>query len=227
MIEYILIGDVHSQLTALERIYYYNNQDNYHYIFLGDLFDSRVEYSDSVGVYEFIRYLGDRCTVIQSNHQDKLNRYIKGNSVNTDWIHPTIVDFNNQFDDEFKSWLDSLPYGAVVNVDDKQYRISHAYFPKSVEVNATDELTLVYGDSLTRTQKALMLYGKRQQFNGINVRVPWWCEEEQKDWVRVAGHYHLLHIDHNSIVLDGSCGDEGGILYAYNLSTRELISSVY
>ncbi len=227
MTEYILVGDVHSQYNQLSSIITKTFYVNTHYIFLGDLFDSRVDYSDSVNVYQSIRELGNRCTVIQSNHQDKLNRYIKGNAVNTDWIHPTIADFNNQFDDEFKSWLDSLPYGVVVNVDDKQYRISHAYFPKSVEVNVTDELTLVYGDSLTRTQKNLMLYGKRQQFNGVNARVPWWDEEEQKDWIRVAGHYHLLHIDHNSIVLDGSCGDEDGVLYAYNLSTRELMSSVY
>ncbi len=226
MTEYILVGDVHSQYIELSSIITKTFYANTHYIFLGDLFDSRVDYSDSVNVYQCIRELGDRCTVVQSNHQDKLNRYIKGNSVNTDWIHPTIADFNNQFDDEFKSWLDSLPYGVVVNVNNKQYRISHAYFPQSVEVNITDELTLVYGDSLTKTQKSLMLYGKRQQFNGVNARVPWWDEEEQKDWVRVAGHYHLLHIDHNSIVLDGSCGDEGGILYAYNLNTNELISSI-
>ena len=75
MTNYVLIGDVHSQSQNMNRAVSWidKNVENPHIIQLGDLFDSRNSFSDSVGVYKTIQQLGDKITVIQSNHQWKLS----------------------------------------------------------------------------------------------------------------------------------------------------------
>ena len=69
MKNYVLIGDIHSQypqlVSALKFIQ--DNIQDYYIIFLGDVFDSRNSYSNSVGVYSQIQHLQqkNKCVVLQ------------------------------------------------------------------------------------------------------------------------------------------------------------------
>jgi DNA integrity scanning protein DisA with diadenylate cyclase activity len=73
---YAIIGDVHSDAKKLKRALDYAKEHELKVILLGDLFDSRCDYSDSVKVYELVKNSG--AIVLQSNHQEKLIRYLKG-----------------------------------------------------------------------------------------------------------------------------------------------------
>lgn len=63
----------------------------------------------------------------------------------------------------------------------------------------------------------MCLYGSRTQSGGRNF---WWLKPtlNSRSWVRVAGHYHQVHLglDNLSLVLDGSCGDPGGTLVCWD-----------
>jgi len=82
---YVLIGDIHSQADKLEKAlsFIHQNIQNSRVIFLGDIFDSKNDYSDSHLVYKLVREAEKslNAITIQSNHQDKLVRYLRGDSV--------------------------------------------------------------------------------------------------------------------------------------------------
>ena len=63
---YAIVGDVHSDAIKLNRAFDYAKEHNLKIILLGDLFDSRCSYSDSVGVYQLIQ--NSDAIVLQSNH---------------------------------------------------------------------------------------------------------------------------------------------------------------
>lgn len=229
MKNYVLVGDVHSQYLQLVSAISYirENIENYYIIFLGDLFDSRNDYTNSVGVYNLVRNLEaeDKCLVLQSNHQNKYIRHLIGHNVCTNHgLDRTILDFNNS-DIEVTSlceWLEGHPYGVVFkDKDGLEYRCSHAYFSSKLFVpNDYSDLYLVH--NVSKNTKRKCLYGLISD----NKRVEWWNESRDRDWIRVAGHYHHVHIDlvnTKSIVLDGECGNEGGKLFIYNVNSKEAI----
>ena len=81
-----LIGDIHSQIEKLDNALAYieaNTDDNTLAVFLGDLFDSRGTFSESVEVYNLVRAFQRKygAVVLNSNHQDKLRRHLSGNAV--------------------------------------------------------------------------------------------------------------------------------------------------
>lgn len=235
-INYVLIGDVHSQSNKLTSAinWVQSSIENYHIIFLGDLFDSRCDFSDSVGVYNMIQTLEQNhlATTIQSNHQHKLLRHYKGNRiVQNHGIDRTIAEFDADesiHKEVLYSWLNNLPYGVVFR--DKfgtQYRAAHAFFSTKVEVpSKIYGLHKVYATN--KKMEAEFIYGPNKTKDGILERIEWWKTDQNitRKWIRVAGHYHLVYIndDAKCLILDGSCGIEGGSLCAYDVNTKTLMN---
>lgn len=227
MKNYVLVGDIHSQYLQLYNAFKYiqENIQDYHIIFLGDLFDSRTEYSNSLGVYELTRELQNqnKCTILQSNHQDKLIRYLKGNQVYlNNGLDITLEDFKNSnvSNEELLEWLQSFSYGLVFkDKNNLEYRCSHAYFSSKffVPEEYTDEFQI---HVVSKQTKSKCLYGIIQDHQ----RVEWWKQDSSHSWIRVAGHYHQVHIDlerTKSIVLDGECGSDNGKLYIYDVNSQQ------
>jgi hypothetical protein len=227
MKNYVLIGDIHSQYDQLNSAlkFIQNNIKNYYIIFLGDLFDSRTNSSNSVDVYHKIQHLinCNKGVVLQSNHQNKHIRWMKGNSVYlNNGLDQTIKDFTDSDVDvkQLLQWLISFPYAIAFK--DKyglEYRCAHAYFSSKLFVPTKyDEEYLIY-DVSNSTQKKC-LYGIMEN----NERLEWWNQKSNHSWIRVAGHYHRVHIDlktTKSIVLDGECGGEGGKLHIYDVNSKK------
>lgn len=140
---FALIGDVHSQSTRLHSALDFCYTNNLCPIFLGDIFDSRCDNSDSVGVYRMIREaeLKLNAIVLQSNHQNKFIRWLKGNKIfPNNGLETTIDDFlignygvlttSHVEKQELLDWLENLPYGVIFRDKNLQeYRAAHAYFP--------------------------------------------------------------------------------------------------
>jgi hypothetical protein len=134
-----IIGDIHSQSEKLQSSIDYCKSNNLRPIFLGDLFDSRCSFSDSVSVYEKVKLAQKELNaiVLQSNHQHKLIRYLHGEYVTENYgFCRTINDFglktnNPKIDSqELLNWLESFPYSLIFkDKEGNQYRASHAYFP--------------------------------------------------------------------------------------------------
>lgn len=227
MKNYVIIGDIHSQYLKLNEALNFieDNIQDYHIIFLGDIFDSRTEYSNSVDVYKTIKSLHEnrRCSVLQSNHQDKLIRYLKGNNVlANNGLERTLEDFQNSDIDtqEVLDWLLRFPYGLTFRDNSGlEYRCSHAYFSSKFFVpdcyENEYEIHLV-----SKATKSKSIYGPIVN----DSRLLWWNTESQLSWIRVAGHYHTLHIDLDftkSLVLDSECGNDGGKLSVYDVNSRK------
>lgn len=231
MKNYVFIGDIHSQLNHFQRAIQWidKNVKNYHIVQLGDVFDSRNGYSDSVGVYKTIRQLGDKITVIQSNHQWKLYRYLIGNKVTLDdSIKRTISEFQ-QSDisiEELKLWLENLPFAvAFRDQNNLEYRAAHAFFNNKLYVNH-DYNGIYLIKEVTRKTRDNCLYGLLRRAEAQNERVVWWDEASRNDFVRVAGHYHTIYYNQSikNLVLDGGCGEESGTLPIFVTESQTLLT---
>jgi hypothetical protein len=223
---FALISDVHSQAHLLQLALEYCANHNLTPLFLGDLFDSRVENSDSASVYRMVRdWVENRSAIcIQSNHQNKLIRYIKGNKVFVgDDLQKTLNDFEeaNISLEEVYEFLNAMPYGvAFRDKNQVEYRVAHAYFSSRIEVPEYDDFCLIYEDSLNRSTKSTMLYGPIDRED--RTRIEWWNNNRSRDYVLVAGHYHTTCINENSLVIDPECGSDGGALGLYDVNSKVL-----
>lgn len=221
---YAIIGDVHSDAIKLNRAFDYAKEHNLKIILLGDLFDSRCSYSDSVGVYQLIQ--NSDAIVLQSNHQDKFIRYLKGHNITlNNGLDTTIKEFENSgiSHQQILEWLDSLPYGVVFKSNGIEYRCSHAYFTSKIEIPEYDDIHFVTQDRINRKIKSLMIYGPIDHDNKRQ-RILWWENPRHRNFVMVSGHYHHIHIDEHSIVLDGGCGgpEEENCLCLYDVDRKLL-----
>lgn len=230
---YVLMGDIHSQSDKLESAvkWIQDNVEDYHIIQGGDLFDSRTDKSDSAGVFEIVKSLGDKITVIHSNHFWKLHRVLTNPELERpEGILQTIEDFDSTgsaWQDEMIQWIESLPFGIAVHDNNGlEYRIAHAYW--SGQLYVPDSYDGMYKVSVVSGKtRGQMLYGLQKK-GGINERVEWWNSPYNNQFVRVAFHYHTISIDpdgkngNRHIVLDGSCGSDGGVLPIYELNARRL-----
>lgn len=226
MKNYVLVGDIHSQYSQLLNAFKFIDQNiqDYFIIFLGDVFDSRTEYSNSVKVYELIRHLQDKnkCQVLQSNHQDKFIRYLKGNQVYiNNGLERTIDDFShsNISKEEILEWLLSFPYALTFkSKENVEYRCAHAYFSSKFFV--PDDYSNEYLiHQVSKMTKSKCIYGPIVN----EKRLEWWTQESNHSWIRVAGHYHQVYIDlmsTKSVILDGECGNENGKLYIYDVNSQ-------
>jgi hypothetical protein len=73
---------------------------------------------------------------------------------------------------------------------------------------------------LNRSTKSTMLYGPI--LKGEQKRVEWWKNNRTRDYVLVSGHYHTVHINENTIVLDPECGSFNGSLGLYDVNNKVL-----
>lgn len=223
---FALISDVHSQAHLLQLALEYCSNHNLTPLFLGDLFDSRVENSDSVSVYQQVRdqVENNSAICIQSNHQNKLLRYIKGNNVFVgEDLQKTLNDFDqaNISLSEVYDFLNAMPYGVVFRDKNQvEYRVAHAYFSSRIEVPEYEDFCLIYEDSLNKSTKSTMLYGPIDRED--HTRIEWWNNNRSRDYVMVSGHYHITHINENSLVLDPECGSSGGALGLYDVNNKVL-----
>ena len=234
MNNYALIGDLHSQVAPLLKALDYCLLKDLTPVFLGDIFDSRCEHSDSVGVYQALRnaqFLFKDMQILRSNHQDKLERYLKGNNVHVSpELQRSLDDFaaSEVPPSELLDWLESMPYGFCFHDDNNvEHRCAHAYFPSWVVVPPYGHSLAIY--DMVKKARQLAMYGpSHREGRG---RVFWWEGENERDWVRVAGHYHVVHTSESNLVLDAGCGgvkrswfcDESPALALWNTRTRQLI----
>jgi hypothetical protein len=193
---------------------------------LGDVFDSRCGESDSVAVYRSIRQLqkDGKVTLIHSNHQWKLQRYLRGNPVKIDAsLQRTLDDFvaSDVTSEELMEWLSTLPFAvAFKDVDGLEYRCSHAYFSSKLYV--PKQYAGIYSvNEVSRHMRDKLIYGV---LNSGGDRIQWWEQESIHDWIRCGGHYHHVAVAYNnkSIVLDSSCGDDDGALSIFDVNSRAL-----
>lgn len=220
MIKYAIIGDVHSQDGPLGAALAYCNQKGLTPVLLGDLFDSRCGLGNSLKVYNLVRDAqkeAKHMAVLRSNHQNKLERYLKGNPVNvTPDLRSTLEDFEQgsvNMQEELLPWLNSFPYGFVFkDSKGKEYRCAHAYFPSRLEIPKYIHYHKVF--KVNRKERDLMIYGPKrrcEESESGSERVLWWLKDKpetdlSRNWVRVAGHYHHVFINGKNLVLDGDMG---------------------
>lgn len=239
MKKFAFIGDVHSQLGPLKKAIDYCGRKGLTPILLGDLFDSRIDEGDSAGVYRFVKKSQEDLgtIVLRSNHQYKLERYAKGNKVFiSNDLAKTLVDFS-QADiqiGEVAEWLNTFPYGLVFK-DSKgsEYRCAHAMFPKWLVVPLYTEMYKVM--EVTPKARDYMLFGPRMKgvrWPDDDDRVFWWEENQDHDWIRVAGHYHTVFVSDKSLVLDGGMGGSSrvteepnpGLLCLWDVEDKKLLT---
>jgi hypothetical protein len=238
---YAFIGDIHSQVGPLLRAIEYCDSHGLTPIFLGDLFDSRIEHSSSVEVYREIRNIQEswshgQVEILRSNHQNKFERYAQGRDVKMcQGFGSTVSDFEqaNVSVEEVADWLNTFPYGVCLrDPSGQEYRAAHAMFPSWIYVPS--EYNGIYRvNEVTRKAKDYMIYGPRRPgttWPQEEARVFWWEEDSNRDWVRVAGHYHHVFVGDKSLVLDGDMGgsqdrtDTNQIsLCLYNVEDRNLV----
>jgi hypothetical protein len=208
MRDYVLIGDIHSQYRPLWEALAYCQNNARIPVILGDVFDSRCDFSDSAGVYQLLKQAQKElgAIVLRSNHQDKLERYIRGNNV---YVSPELARTLEDFAEagiplsEVGQWLDTMPYGFCFrDSSNREYRCSHAYFPSWLEVPDYQLFHMVF--DVPKKAKSLMMYGPNSKEG--KGRVFWWEHPSERSWVRVAGHYHVVHSNENCLVLDAGCG---------------------
>lgn len=227
MCNFALIGDIHSQSNVLKNAIQYCFQNKLTPIFLGDCFDSRSTISNSVEVYHLIRQAEKELNAIclQSNHQDKLIRYLRGHNVYLNHgLDKTVNEFSKS---EIKSedlleWLESRPYGVVFKDNlGVEYRCAHAYFSSRIEIPDYTDCHLVYSEVLNRKLKSVMIYGPVNEEGRVN----WWDNPRKKDYVMVSGHYHKMVIKDECLILDGECGDEKNTAFLplYDVNNKELM----
>jgi len=238
-VNYAFIGDIHSQYQLLDKALEHCAQEELTPVLLGDLFDSHHANSGNAQstlemVKEAQSVLG--AVVLQSNHQDKLIRYLKGNNVamRPDFQRTVddlgISDRSSATSQELRNWLESLPYGIVFR-DSRglEYRAAHAFFSSKVQIPSYCRRFLVR--ELNKEMRHYFLYGPIVRREGERARLNWWEEEKQQNFRRVAGHYHVLHESRYSLVLDGECGGSGqsplrptdGFLPLYDVERQAVI----
>ena len=220
---YVLIGDIHSQEKPLENALSFisKNIKGARIIFLGDIFDSKTEYSNSFSVYNLVREAEKslNAVVLQSNHQDKLIRHLRGNQVHINsGLQQTLNELLVHLDEnELYSWLVRQPFGVVFRDElEVEYRCAHAYF--SPEVQIQEYKDQYYVKAIRRDLKHQFLYGIQDAKKN---RINWWEEDNSsQEFVRVSGHYRTVYtnLKNKSLVLDSRCGEENASLSIYDVN---------
>ena len=214
--KYCFIGDVHSQDKPLKAALDSCEYKGYAPILLGDLFDSRnADYSDSYNVYvQANRALEMGGYILQSNHQNKLIRYLKGRNVQVkDGLEKTIDELFSKGGlkpDYILNWLESFPFAVKVRTSKNEYRAAHAFFPNSLKCDNDLDFQLFYENDLTKYHKSDCMYGITKKTESGMERVAWWNDNSYaKDFIRVGGHYHEYIVDNYWFkLIDGECGTE-------------------
>lgn len=225
---YLLIGDIHSQGKPLSKALHYAKENNLKPVFLGDVFDSRCEESQTLYVYNLLRLAQKEvgAVILNSNHQVRLRRFLKDDfdspaKASETWR--TLFEFKEAGVDlkELKNWLGQLPDGfSFIDKDGRQFCCAHAYFPfdwVDHDMKPGDERV---NYAMTEQELELSSWGP---YNSLRKRVRWWEDDSARSWTRVAGHYHTVHVGENNLVLDANSGYPDGRVPTYNSDTKEVV----
>ena len=239
MTNYVFIGDVHSQYTKFAKAveWVHNNVEDYHIIQGGDLFDSRTTESLSVEVFELVQQLQDKITVINSNHLWKLYRILTDSEFEFegDCIQRTLDDFlmsKRAPDKDFLvGWLQGLPNGVAIRDHfGQEYRVCHAYWFSKLYVPSSYDGIYKISPIVSAKARGQLLYGLSRKDGSDVKRLEWWNVLANHKFVRVSFHYHTISIDpfgatgNKHIILDGSCGSDGGVLPVYDVTNRRVVT---
>lgn len=212
--DYLFIGDVHSQDGPLEVALEFALKEELTPVLLGDIFDSRCEYDGTLRVLSLIRDYPRALLLCQSNHQQSLVHALESGETPWECLRRTFNALCPEYNNYVHRWLISLPLGYVLrDTSGTEYRVSHAYFPTDLDANGPVTLNMV-----SHRQYRDLVHGRSE----TGRRFLWWLHHEERDWVRVSGHYHFVVEQPNSLVLDGSCGDPGGHLCVYNTRLKKI-----
>ena len=225
---YLLIGDIHSQGPPIAKALKYAKDNGLTPVFLGDLFDSRCDESDTIYVYNLVRVAQKElgAVVLNSNHQVRLRNFLNAEFESPSYTSETWRSFA-EFEEagvdmeELLDWLGQRPDGfSFRDKDGRLHCCSHAYFPlKWVDhEQGQDEQRVFYcNDS---HEEELVVWGP---YNSRRHRVKWWKDETPRSWTRCAGHYHTVYTSENNVVLDANSGYPDGSVPAYVVDTKELV----
>ena len=184
----VVIGDVHgcvSELMALVKKIDADGYADYKLVFVGDLTDRGPS---NAGVLEYVMYLVEsgRAICVRGNHDDKLFRYLKGNSVKlNDALSKTAYQIENHTDKDFKgkvlSFLAKMP--LYIELDSGKLVVSHAGIEDSM-----------IGKSEFGAIRTFCLYGKitgKKDADGFPERLDWAAERvvNDKSPLIVYGHH--------------------------------------
>jgi len=233
----VFIGDIHSQYVQLKELLssYADELSGHHLVFLGDINDSRVTTNhDKVSfleTYKIVKSLVDsgKATLIHSNHQKNLISLIRGRRKKLSFgLEATAyelereglikVKYSSNGDVEsvvaspeatdIANWLDSRPFffkkGNIVGVH-AQWLPKHCVGPYQVSSRGLEAL----------------IYGTKDADNNRNY---WWLDYQDLNFFVVSGHYHEEYYGSFCAVVDSGCGQDGGILTAYNVAKNETYS---
>jgi protein phosphatase len=236
---YALIADVHGcynqLIIALKYLGFYRDEEGtwttngkYFVISLGDLNDYRhkegLEKSSSIGCINTMMQLNQLgwSETVNSNHQDKFVRWLRGNRVTTTWgLEHTVEEFKRYASEGTREevrqrllkWLECRPNYYYFEEDGKKYVAAHAYYSPNTP------------NKEPKQAKDISIYGPRVG-GGSNQRAEWWKYQAPHDRFVIVGHYHETWFLEGSAGIDGGAG-EGGPLNIYIPSTKELISIEY
>ena len=239
----VAISDIHGRYKALEAILEkleivkfrgkWENFNNYKVVFLGDIADhGEGANKSSFKALNIVRELQRdiNCTILMSNHLDKLKRWFNGNKVQlTNGLDNTVKEFNDFFKrnewgesliEGFKYswylWLESLPLYYHHVEDDKSYILAHAYFDDKLW-KSTVEPYFCNTKKEYDWFKARCIYGlqKKVDANGEQARRLWWleegyAEEHFKENHYITGHVHTSYQGYNHTIIDT---DKSAVLY--------------
>ena len=225
---YLLIGDIHSQGRPLAKVLEFARLRSLTPVFMGDLFDSRCDNSDTIYVYNQVRSAVRRLGAIalNSNHQVRLRNFLDADFESPSYTSETWRSFAEFQEagidmDDLRSWLGSLPDGfSFKDKDGRLHGCAHAYFPlKWVDHETKEGEAKAYYASSPDDEEAVVWgphrHGRR--------RLHWWEDETPRSWTRCAGHYHLVYVSENNIVLDANSGYPDGKLPAYDIDSQEVV----
>jgi len=222
---YLLVGDIHSQGKPLAKALKYAEKYSLRPIFLGDVFDSRCDTSDSVYVYHKIRVAEkeQNAVTLNSNHQVRLRKFLS-NDLNKGTAAETIRTLTELTEsgidmEEVKNWLHACPSGfAFRDGTGRLYGCAHAYFPQKW-INQIESDPMKFFTENEEEEQAVV-WGP---YTSSCHRIKWWNKNVGKKWTRCAGHYHKVVVNDSSIILDGNAGFPAGKVAAFNVSNQEVV----
>lgn len=216
--KHAIIGDVHGRYRQLIRILndldikykfggWVNNGD-YKVVQLGDLNDwgKDGDYS-SLHCLEIMMELTKAgfAEVVHSNHQDKLQRYLKGNKITPshglDRTIEEIKETSMDFQGELYNWLNKRPVYYEFIENKQRYVCTHAYIDdRTFHMFETDP----HWDETSKSRDYVTsqcIYGLTNKEGRLK-----WFEEDATDRFKsfhlICGHYHVEKYEKNYTMLD-------------------------
>ena len=184
----LVIGDVHSNLTAFERAVTVAKSENYFLLSLGDLVDRGDHPFEVVSAMHSL-IMDGRAGFVIGNHDDKFRRFIDGNKVQMSKSAKMTLDTvgeerMTEFLEKYhKIVTDPIMSGIFHKFDDLLF--AHAASHPAMWENPTD---------IGKTARSRALVGETNgetDDDGYPVRLYNWVEEIPMGKTVVVGHDHM------------------------------------